>query len=104
MYVYAPHAARPDRLAEVIAEMREQGVPTIRAWWAGDHWRALEGSHRIAAAHVLGLTPIIEQMELDDEIEHDFEDVPGRTVRDVLEYLDVLGPDYEFDGLAGSAR
>lgn len=79
--------------------MQAAGAPTIRAWWAGDHWRALEGSHRLAAAHALGLTPVIEQMDLDDEIDHDFEDCAGCAVRDVLEYLDVLGPDYEFENL-----
>lgn len=101
MYIYAPHEPMADRLVEVIAEMRELRSPTIMAYWAGDHWRALEGSHHLAAAHALGLTPVVEQMDLDDEIERDFEDISGSTVRDALAYLDVLGPDYEFDDLAG---
>lgn len=100
VYVYAPCDVRPDRLAEVVAEMRSLGAPTIRVWWAGDHWRALEGSHRLAAAHALGLVPEFVEMRLDDEFEHDFEDCVGRSVRDVLEYMDVLGQGYEFDGLA----
>lgn len=104
-YIYAPHEPRPDRLAEVIAEMRDAGAPMIRAWWAGDHWRALEGSHRLAAAAELGRCPILIALDMDDRIEHDFEDCAGRRVRDVLEYLDILGPGYEFDDMMrGSTR
>ncbi len=100
--VHAPHRPSPNHLAEVIEEMRTLGAPRIRAWWNGDAWIALEGSHRLAAAHTLGLTPKIEAMDEDDEIEHDFHDIDGDRVEEVIAYLTSyeLGPDYRFDGLA----
>jgi hypothetical protein len=49
--------------------MRVLGPPTIRVVDCGDHYQALEGSHRLAAAHTLGITPrllIYAQDELID--------------------------------------
>ncbi len=55
--VYAIHAPFEDRLAGVVAEMKELGAPTIRVVDCGDYLMALEGSHRLAAAHSLGILP-----------------------------------------------
>jgi hypothetical protein len=102
-YIYAPHGPRPNHIVDVLAEMGQLGAPTIRAYWAGDHWLALEGSHRLAAAYGSGLTPIVIEMNEDDEIDHDFVDVRGRRVGDVLEYLHrvgyPLGYKYRFEEL-----
>lgn len=49
-----------DRLHEVIEEMRVLGAPTIRMVDKGDHYQALEGTHRLAAAEHLGLAPNLE--------------------------------------------
>ena len=56
-------------LARVIAQMRELGVPRIRAIDCGDHFVALEGSHRLAAASLLGLIPEIIVFHSDELIE-----------------------------------
>jgi hypothetical protein len=57
MMIYAIHAPEPERLEKVSHEMRMLGAPTIRVVDCGDHYQALEGSHRLAAAHALGITP-----------------------------------------------
>jgi hypothetical protein len=51
----------PEHLEEVKAEMIKRGAPRIRAIWneGCGEWKAVEGCHRIRAAHALGLTPII---------------------------------------------
>jgi len=97
--VCAPNRPVFAHLSGVIREMRVLGSPSIRAWWAGDHWRALEGSHRLASAHHLGLTPTIVSVSLDDAIDHDFVDCRSRVASGVLRYLGDLsvgGPSYDF--------
>lgn len=103
-YVYAPHEPDAEHLADVIEQMRTLGAPTIRAVWMGEYWLALEGSHRLAAAHALGLTPIIEELSYLDEIDHDCEEVESKEVGDLVEYLtpDNRTPTYDFDDLEGA--
>lgn len=67
--VYAIHGACEEKLAGVIEEMKTLGAPTIRVINCGDYYMALEGSHRLAAAAALGLTPDLTVYEQDDEIE-----------------------------------
>lgn len=67
--VYAIHGTDEDKLAEVIAEMRELGAPTIRVVDCSDFYMALEGSHRLAAAAELGLTPEFVVFEQDDVVD-----------------------------------
>jgi hypothetical protein len=60
----------PAHLATVRAEMLTRGAPTIKAVWverAGE-WAALEGAHRLRAAHGLGLVPVIDEVEWSDTI------------------------------------
>jgi hypothetical protein len=57
--VVAPNKPVGLHLEAVQREMRTRGAPTIRAWWDGEKWIALEGSHRLAAAHALDLTPYV---------------------------------------------
>jgi len=47
-------------LAEVTKKMRRRGPPTIRVVDCGDHYFALEGSHRLEAARQLGLRVRLE--------------------------------------------
>ena len=56
-------------LAQVIEEMRSLGAPRIRAAWVECYgaWVALEGCHRLRAAHALGLSPELVPVEYDDE-------------------------------------
>lgn len=85
--IYTIHHTDPDKLASVIAEMRRLGSPAIRAYNAGDHYIALEGTHRIAAAHSLGLPVGIIEMADDDDMDHDCEDVDSHRVGDLIEYI-----------------
>lgn len=72
--VYAIHAPEAAKLATVIGEMRSLGAPTIRVVECGDHYMALEGSHRLAACAQLGLTPDLVVYGQDDEIDITGED------------------------------
>lgn len=67
--IYAIHAPLADKLAGVMAEMETLGAPTIRVVDCGDHYMALEGSHRLAAAHALGLEPILTVMDQEDDLD-----------------------------------
>lgn len=54
------------KLQAVIEEMKVLGAPVIHAIYDGEIYAALEGCHRLRAAHALGLTPeIIEVTETD---------------------------------------
>lgn len=69
MMIYAIHAPKADKLATVVEQMRTLGAPTIRVVACGDYYMALEGSHRLAAAAELGLQPVLQVYEQDDEID-----------------------------------
>ena len=64
--IIPPHSVDTDteHYAAVTEYMREHGAPTIRAWWdeCERAWVAVEGSHRIAIALDLGITPEIEDV------------------------------------------
>ena len=96
MNIYAPHKPEQKKLAEVMAEMEVLGSPEIKAWYNGELYLAVEGSHRIAAAKLLCFDVDIIEVELDDIIDHDMPEVEGKTVNDVLEYLEMSGPCYSF--------
>lgn len=67
--IYAIHRPQDDKLAEVVAEMQVRGTPTIEVVDCGDHYMALEGSHRLAAAAQLGITPALVVHEQDDMLD-----------------------------------
>jgi hypothetical protein len=89
MMIYAPHGPNPEQLIRVKAQMQTLGAPAIRAYYSGDAWYAIEGSHRLAAAHELGLEPEIIEVEYDAVIsDHDFPDLDDTcAVADIIEYL-----------------
>lgn len=99
--IRAPHPPYPAKLREVVKQMRELGPPRLHAYWRDGTWHALEGSHRTAAAHQLGLTPIILPVRLRDSIDHDTVDVPSRRVKNLLAYYDAHDwwSTYEFPDL-----
>ena len=66
--VYTIHGIEAAKLETVKAEMQTIGAPTIRVVDCGDYYMALEGTHRIAAAHELGLAPEFIVYAQDDEI------------------------------------
>jgi DNA-binding LacI/PurR family transcriptional regulator len=67
--IYTIHAPEASKLEAVKAEMLKLGAPTIRAVDCGDYLMALEGCHRIAAAHALGIEPEMVIYAQDDEID-----------------------------------
>ena len=69
MNIYAIHAPFAEKLANVMAEMETLGAPTLRVVDCGDHFMALEGSHRLAAAHALGLEPTLIVFDQDDDLD-----------------------------------
>ncbi|HEX5321482.1 MAG TPA: hypothetical protein VFW46_20160 [Stellaceae bacterium] len=69
MMIYTIHAPTDDHLEEVKTEMTTLGRPSIRVVDCGDYYMALEGSHRVAAAHALGVEPELVIYEQADEID-----------------------------------
>jgi hypothetical protein len=57
-------------LQHVTEQMQTLGAPTIKAVWmeTWQMWVAMEGCHRLRAAHALGLTPVIEEIDYSDEM------------------------------------
>ena len=51
-------------LEKVKTEMQKRGAPTIRCIWSPAYnlWMAVEGCHRLRAAHDLGITPIVKDI------------------------------------------
>jgi len=80
-----------DHLEMVTAKMRDLGAPTIKAVWSERHglWFALEGCHRLRAAEALGLTPQIEEYEVEDWDQEVNEVFPG-TFEDPYTFADIL--------------
>ncbi len=91
--VYAIHDTDAAHLEEVIAEMRKMGAPTIRVVDCGDFFMALEGSHRLAAAAALGLTPELIVYEQGDVVDLSDLDIDTHNLN--------LGETYTAGELAG---
>ncbi len=53
---------RQDHLEHVIGEMRRRGPPVLRAYFDGEVWYAREGTHRLRAAKILGVVPILRSV------------------------------------------
>ncbi len=94
MYILLVHDSfDPAHLETVKAEMLVMGAPTIKAVKLDDNlYAALEGCHRLRAAHALGLTPEIEEIEYSEEV----------TTEDLG--LDFGGDVWTVAALADSAR
>jgi hypothetical protein len=81
---------RPEHVDEVVEIMRTLGAPEIRAIWNPVHemWMAVEGCHRLRAAKVLGLTPIIIDISSDETATIDIDGAPETfAVADLYEYI-----------------
>lgn len=64
-------------LAEVIKIAKEIGHVKVRAYYDGEIYYCMEGSHRVEAAKRLGIPLILEEIGWDDEMETDVEDAEG---------------------------
>ncbi|MDD2794397.1 hypothetical protein [Acidocella sp.] len=90
MHIILPHAHfDAAHLEAVKAEMLTLGAPAILAIDCGDHYVALEGAHRIRAAHDLGLTPVIIEVEYDADAETD--DVAPGSYQDNYTLAEIVG-------------
>ncbi len=77
-------------LQRVIWQMRDLGLPALQVYDPRDGGPiiALEGSHRLAAAHALDLPVRLIRKDLNDNIAHDFGDLKTPcSVQQVVEYL-----------------
>lgn len=65
-------------LEKVISEMKTLGAPKIKAVWCEelDRWLAVEGCHRLRAALLLGLQPVI------DDITLTYQDIKLESIKD----------------------
>jgi hypothetical protein len=97
--IYTINKTDIEKLQEVSKEMETLGSPKIRAIWCGDHYRAIEGSHRIAAASALGVAVEIIEVEMDDVIEnHDLQDLQSScTVEEIMDYCDYCSAAYDVE-------
>ncbi len=68
--ILAHNHYQADRLAEVVEQMKTLGAPVVKAVWleAYGAWVALEGCHRLRAAAAAGITPEINAVEYDADI------------------------------------
>lgn len=82
----------PKHLEEVKSEMLKLGAPEIRAIWSEVYgvWMAVEGCHRLRAAHELGLTPVIINVTSEETItiQNDEQDVTVNTLDETIELTD----------------
>lgn len=99
MMIYTIHTADPDRLETVKAEMANLGQPVIDVVNCGDHYRALEGTHRLYAAHALGIAPILRVFAQDDLI-----DISGYDWYDTANWADTKYPAGEVAGELSSPQ
>ncbi|MGE8063894.1 hypothetical protein [Pseudomonas sp. NPDC089569] len=67
--LFTIHCVDQDKLTEVIHKMRGLGAPRIRVVDCVDFYIALEGTHQMAAAEVLGVAPILDVLEQDDLVD-----------------------------------
>lgn len=73
--VYLPAIPGLARLVEVAKDMRRLGPPTIRMMRDGEHFIAVEGEHRVAAAAILGISINAQLLDPEDMIDLDSVDV-----------------------------
>jgi hypothetical protein len=72
--IYMINDTHPSKLYEVKEAMQHHGPPQISVVDMGDHYMALEGSHRLMAAKELGLLPELTIHQRGDRINpHDFD-------------------------------
>jgi len=86
MEIYSIREPDLDKLVEIMAKMEELGGPVIKVVGIGSRYLALEGSHRLPAAHAFGFKPvpiILAREELIDVSEYDWfneEDWPEKIL------------------------
>lgn len=96
--IYPPHAIKKqnnDKYKMLLDSIKNGWVPEIRACWNGDHFQAIEGSHRLAACAELEVPPVIIELDeadvlpdTDDQFDSAYMDIDSNTptVEDILIY------------------
>jgi hypothetical protein len=75
-FLHAIHPAYDDaKLRYMKALILERGAPRIRVVDCGDHYFAIEGSHRLAAAADLGVVPCLIVLSKNDHVDLDSTDI-----------------------------
>jgi hypothetical protein len=69
--LYTIHGHNDVRVGEIMSEMQKLGAPHIRVVDCGDHYMAIEGTHRLEAAARLGLAPVLVVLDQDEMVEAD---------------------------------
>lgn len=64
--LYTIHGHNEHKVLRVMTEMQTLGAPTIRVVDCGDHYIAIEGTHRLEAAARLGIAPNLVVLEQGD--------------------------------------
>ena len=83
-----------DHLEAVANQMSELGSPTIRVIDGGDHYIAIEGSHRLRAAEQTDTPVMFDVLDEDGEIDLETLDLDdngwfcGETVVSVAEFIE----------------
>lgn len=71
MRILTLHEYDADRVTQVMENMKTLGSPVIRAVNCGDHYQAIEGTHRLISAARLGLPIVIDEIDPDETIDAD---------------------------------
>ncbi len=88
-----------DHLKEVVEKMKKLSAPQIHAVLdeAHNQWQALEGCHRLRAAEILGLTPIIIPVEYSDDSIYTVVTYDGGDEYTIAEIVDGCYNNYSID-------
>lgn len=89
--LYTMHGHNEAHVERVMAEMAALGAPTVRVVDCGDHYMALECTHRLEAAARLGIAPALVVLDQSDMVDADSLDI------DILQ----AGQSYTAGELAG---
>jgi hypothetical protein len=69
--LYTIHGHSDAKVETVMTEMAMLGTPQVRVVDCGDHYMALEGTHRLEAAARLGIVPNLIVLEQDELVSAD---------------------------------
>jgi hypothetical protein len=98
VYVFMPNKTFENHLKKVKEDMKEMGSPIIKCIEIDCALYALEGSHRITAAHELSVNIQVELMSENEMMEHDFQDIESPAlISDLFQFLNESEHCYKFD-------
>lgn len=75
MKLYTIHPPLEEKMPRIIKEVKKLGVPQIRVVDCVDHYMAIEGTHRLAACHKMGIAPELIVLRWRDLVDIDSLDI-----------------------------